>query len=349
MIEPRSTADDAAIRETAARWIVRRDRGLSVAESIEFELWLAADPRHADAVQRSAGAWTLLDRVPEAAAQRHLAEAVRRRVGRQRVFAYGSLAAAAVVVLAAIVWWREPAPDAPAAATLVAAGPRAVTLGDGSLARLNAGGEIVEEFTATERRVRLVRGEAHFSVAKNPARPFVVSAGALRVRAVGTAFNVNLQSTQIEVLVTEGKVELRKIVGPARDERENRNGSPAGGSPTFLGANERAVLAVGATAPRAIVVTRVEPAGMALALAWQEPLLRLGGATLAEIAAEFERRSGRRVVLADPALAQLRVGGRFRADDVDGFANLLATTFDLEMERAVDGTLVLHKKNPVSR
>ena len=46
--------------ETAAQWTVRRDRGLSAAESIEFELWLAADPRHRAAMKRAGGAWARL-------------------------------------------------------------------------------------------------------------------------------------------------------------------------------------------------------------------------------------------------------------------------------------------------
>jgi transmembrane sensor len=77
--------------------------------------------------------------------------------------------------------------------------------------------------------------------------------------------------------------------------------------------------------------------------------LRLGGATLAELVLEFQRRSGQRVILADPALASLRVGGRFRADDLDGFTHLLATTLDLEVDHAADGTLVLRKKSSPSR
>ncbi|MEO7414235.1 MAG: iron dicitrate transport regulator FecR, partial [Opitutaceae bacterium] len=89
---------------------------------------------------------------------------------------------------------------------------------------------------------------------------------------------------------------------------------------------------------------RVDQAEMARALSWREPLLRLGGATLAELAVEFERATGRHLVLADPSLAELRFGGRFRADDLDGFTHLLATTLDLDVESAADGTLVLRKK-----
>jgi len=73
-------------------------------------------------------------------------------------------------------------------------------------------------------------------------------------------------------------------------------------------------------------------------------LLRLGGATLAEIAAEFERRTGHRVVLADPSLAAVRLGGRFRADDAEGFAKVLTSMLDVEAERGADGAIVLRKK-----
>lgn len=335
---PLPTPDDEARRKIAARWIVRRDRGLSAAESIEFELWLAADPRHVAAMQRSAGAWALLDRVPEFSAQRALAEAARQRGRRWRFGIIGGLAAAAAVALLVVgPWSRAPHATPPASVSaLVAVGPRVVTLADGTVVRINDHSEIVEQFTAAERLVRLVRGEAHFTVTKNPARPFIVSAGALRVRAVGTAFNVNLREAAVEVLVTEGTVELAHAAAPAA-------------APMPLATHgERALVASGPAAPP-ITITRVAPAEMVKALAWQDSLLRLGGATLAEITAEFERRSGHRVDIPDRELAQLRVGGRFRADDVDGFANLLATTFDIDVERAADGTLVLRKKNPNSR
>jgi ferric-dicitrate binding protein FerR (iron transport regulator) len=70
-----SPPDDSALRAIAAQWTIRRDRGLSASESIDYELWLAADPRHAAAMQRSAAAWSLLDRIPESAATPVLAAA----------------------------------------------------------------------------------------------------------------------------------------------------------------------------------------------------------------------------------------------------------------------------------
>jgi transmembrane sensor len=328
-----SEAEEVVLREAAAAWMVRRDRGLSAAESIEYELWLAADPRHAAAMRTLGEAWTLLDRTPEQFVERSLAAAARRRRRRRYGFAVGTLAAAAALALAVLGWRRETERFEPAASGLVAAGPRELALADGSVVQLKAGSEVVEEFDAGERRVRLTRGEAHFSVVKEPSRPFVVVAGALHVRAVGTAFNVNLRPAGIEVLVTEGRVQL----ATAQDS-----------AAPLVEAGQRAVLATDADVP-VIAVSRPAPEEIVRALAWQETLVPLGGATLAEVAQEFERRFGARMVLADPELAGLRAGGRLRGDNAQSFAKLLATTFDLKVEHGADGAWVLRKNTSNSR
>jgi len=338
--------DDASLRETAAGWVVRRDRGLSAAEAAEFQLWLAADERHAAALQRAAGTWTRLDRIPESVAAPVVATAARRRSFWRNLALGGSLAAAAAAIAVAIWIGRGPdtAPVPAANVTEAVDGARELTLSDGSVVELNRGSEIVEQFAAAERRVALLRGEAHFSVTKNPARPFIVRAGHVDVRAVGTAFNVHLESAAVEVLVTEGVVKLN----PSADGAARR--VPAAESIPSLTPGQRAVIALAPASPEvAVVVTSVTQEEIARMLAWKGPLLRLGGATLAEVAANFEHRTGRRVILADPALGQLRLGGRFRADDVEGFASVLAATLDIEIEHAADGALVLRKKNSGSR
>ena len=330
MSSPSPNSPENTLRATAARWAVRRDRGLSAAESIDYELWFAADPRHAAAMQRTSAAWSLLDRIPESAAAPILAAATRRRSFWRRTVTFGSLAAAAALAVGLFVWSRplpaDPTLSAPALSATTT--PRLVTLSDGTVVQLNTGGEVSERFTAATRHVTLTRGEAHFAVAKNPARPFIVQAGALQVRAVGTAFNINLQSAAVDVIVTEGRVQLT-------------TGTP---DAPALNAGERATLRRAAAGPT-LVVARIDAAAITQTLAWREPLMRLGGATLAELATEFERATGRRLVLADPTLADLRFGGRFRTDDIDGFTHLLATTLDLDVERTADGAIVLRKKN----
>ncbi len=308
-------AHEATTRAAAAEWTIRRDRGLSAAESIEFELWLAADPRRRAAMTRTAKAWSLLDRTPDSVAQREIARAAAHRRRRRNLLTLGTLAAAAGIAVVFSTWqgWRtgDIGPSS-APSALVATGPREVTLADGTLVRLNTGGELREDFDPGERRVHLNRGEAHFTVVPNAVRPFVVVAGTLRVRAVGTAFNVHLQSARVEVLVTEGSV---RLVADRAAPSEIL-------LPPLLQAGELATVSTlrletpesSAIAPD-ISVTRLDPGQIARTLAWHESLVRLGGATLAELALEFERRFGERILMADPAIGQLRAGGRVRADD----------------------------------
>lgn len=354
MSAQKPSPDDLAIQQAAARWTVDRDRGLSAAESVEFELWLAADPRHAAAMRRTGGAWSLLDRVPDLAAQRELLVLRQKRERSRRLVYFSSLAAAALLAVAALGWWRSASSSAsaPLASALVATGPREVVLADGTAVKLNAGSEIVEEYEPAERRVRLTRGEAHFDVTKDKARPFIVVAGGVRVRAVGTAFNVNFHSSRVEVLVTEGAV---RVATPGATPGD----AAAAASQPELKAGEYAVVETPspsaatpaqAHAPSpAIVVTRLDPATISKTLAWHENVVRLGGATLAELAAEFERRFGQPVRFAEPDIAQQRAGGRVPGDDPEAVARLLATTFDLDVERAADGAWVLRKKKSDSR
>lgn len=204
---------------------------------------------------------------------------------------------------------RDPTPtrsSAPANSVATSPAPRQLTLTDGTVVQLNTGGELIEQFTSAERRVLLARGEAHFAVTKNPARPFVVvRAGNLDVRAVGTAFNVHLQSAAVDVLVTEGIVQLKSSAEPTPAY------APVAREPIpLLSPGQRAVVSLAPVSPAtSVVVTTATADEISRTLAWQAPLLRLGGHTLAELAGEFERTSGRRVVLADPDLATLRVGG----------------------------------------
>jgi len=378
--------------------MIRRDRGFTDREQTEFQRWLDSDARHPVALARSTQTWSVLDHIPAEFVPKSSAAAARPstalpaqepatiiRPASWRWLALGAGLAAAAAVAILLVRQRTAPPSsslasapvlatASVAAAAVFAAPedevRAVTLTDGTAVRLNTGAAISLQFSAHERGITLLRGEAHFEVTKNPARPFVVHAGALRVRAVGTAFNVRLQAASVEVLVTEGRVQLATVaprgptanpagtiapvapVAPATAGEAGMAGAPSDRHP-LLEAGQRAFLPTVATldpaSPAAFVVSQVDAAEMARALAWHPALLRLGGSTLAEVIQEFERRSGQRVILADAELGELRVGGRFRADDLDGFATLLATTLELDVGRAADGTLVLRKKKRISR
>lgn len=360
MPSPASTPPDptgSALRDEAASWIVRRDRGLTPEEKREFQRWLDGDPRRAAALTRSEFAWGMLDRLP-ASVVPHEGETVPPPAARLR---WHWPAAGLIAAAIAFAFLRAPQPTPP---TLAPAGAPSISsprtnaaqtalLPDGTTVRLNIGAELATRFTATERRVRLVRGEAYFIVTPDAARPFIVDAGGVNVRAVGTAFNVNLQTQAVDVIVTEGKVQ---VFSPA-DTAALETHAPAPTTstaiatellhptpPPLVHAGQRAVVSRVAPAGVAtVVVSELAPGEVARALAWRGEFVRLGGATLAELAVRFEHHTGRRLLFGDASLGELRVGGRFPADDLDGFVRVLEENYGIRSERNSDGAFVLHR------
>ena len=319
----------------ASGWIVRNNRGLTAAEQDEFSSWLAADPRHGEWWAKRRQAWSEFDVLtewrPEHSSEPNpdLLAAPRRgrRNGLKWVFPV-SLALAAGVAVALIVLRPAPAgKNVPVIAA--AAGYESRALDDGTVVELNGGAEIEVQFTAAERRVRLVRGEAHFQVAKNPLRPFVVEAGGVAVRAVGTAFNVLLGSQAVDVLVTEGRV---RVDPPAA--------AAAARVAPDVSAGQRVVVSLsGGAAP---VVSTVSEEEIARRLAWQPRLLDFSATPLAEVAAEFNRRNRTQLVLADPALRAMPIVASFRSDNLDGFVRMLEISAGVSAERTGD-TVVLRR------
>lgn len=356
-------SDDESIEATAAAWLAQRDDALTSEDERTFAAWRAADPRHEAALARLERAWAALQplRNFRPAAVRHPDRDLLAQPARGKIISFPgrfvAVAAAAALVLAA-GWWTlrsvvAPTPSVHYSTTV--GGYERVILADGSVLELNGDTSAEVRFTAAERRVRLARGEAHFTVAKNPARPFWVEANDVAVRAVGTAFNVRLGAREVEVLVTEGKVSVSELAGPVRaaaqprPQDENRTDSPTNGSATLLLANERALIptvrpaAGAATAPlSASVVERLAPEAVRDALAWQGPRLMFVDTPLAEVVAQFNRRNVVQLVLADPALATLPVGGSFRAENVAAFVRLLESSGDVRVDRTQPQQLVLH-------
>jgi transmembrane sensor len=211
-----------------------------------------------------------------------------------------------------------------------------MVLDDGSVIELNAGAKVDVHFTLEERRVELVSGEALFSVAKNPNRPFIVSAGLLSVRAIGTAFSVARSQGAVSVLVTEGKVRLDEPDGLPR---------PVGASGAFrelsnLVAGQRAELSTPtlpvqtaiAVAKTALLIKEVTPIEIERALSWQGIRLEFIDMRLNDVVSEFNRYNARKLVIADAETASIVVGGNFRADNVDTFVRLLCSGFGVKAE-----------------
>ncbi|MBI2513967.1 MAG: FecR domain-containing protein [Opitutae bacterium] len=265
-----------------------------------------------------------------------------RRRRHRRLAATGALAA----VLALGLLWTQKftppvAPETTLAATdVVVHAPERRTLPDGSVVELRDGAQIEIDFSPEFRRVALLRGEAHFAVAKNPARPFIVRADGVEVRAVGTAFAVQVGQSAVEVVVTEGKVAVEK---PAPASAAATASAPTPAEPprllASLTAGYRVVVEKVGAAPTE--VRELAAAEVADRLSWRVPRLEFSGTPLAEVIALFNRHNRTQFVLADAPLGRLRVSGSLRADRVEALVAMVETDFGVRADRS-DGRIVLH-------
>lgn len=335
-------ASTEGIDAEAARWLARRDRGLSPAEQDAYLQWLRADPRHAAAINRAAAVMASLiqlsDWQPALSAEPNPdLFAPRRTPWWRRALVLTPLAAAAALVVGLLLWphYRPASPPRTATAHLRVNERQA--LPDGSIIELKDGTDFAIVYSEHERRIRLTGGEAHFTVAKNPLRPFIVEAHGVEVRAVGTVFNVRLDSHSVDVLVTEGKVHVKDTQAPPADTT-----SPARADDgLYLVSGQMTALALERTTPPA--VASLSPAEVSRALEWQTPRLQFYETPLAEAVAEFNRHNQRRILISDTSLNDLPIGGTFRVDNAEGFVRLLELTLDLRSEPAADGSFVLRR------
>lgn len=334
----------ASIEQAAARWIVRRDAGLSPAETSAFTAWQAENPAHAQAVVELDATWNFLDQ-PRGAGRETAVLARLGRRARSRRRRRTTLAATALLAVIAVGWfWQTPRPADELAALptrAVVITPATQTLPDGTVVELKFGAQLAVDFQPAVRRVLLKQGEAHFAVSKDPRRPFIVSAGGVEFRAVGTAFSVQLGHSRVEMLVTEGRV----AVAPAELAASSHSASESN-TQLVVDAGKGVVVGLAGSGAPAPNILQLTPAELAAKLAWRAPRLEFTDTPLAEaVALMNQHAAGRgtaRLVLEDDASATLPVSGMFRADNTAAFVRILEVNFGLKA--VADGdTLVLKR------
>jgi len=306
------------IEEQAAVWLAREDRGFGEAEREAFAAWLEQSTANTVAYLRLKAAWQRMDRL---AAFKHPEPMRPKAVPVWN--AMGGISALAATVLLTLgigagVYYlddggRAPAP-APVYATEVGR-QQTVRLADGTSVELNTNTRLKADMTTTARVVKLESGEAYFDVARDASRPFVVYAGDRKITDIGTKFSVHRSGNKVEVLVAEGRVRV--------DMPTTRTGSRA------IEASASSIIVAEADGT---LVARKSETDIADRLSWRQGMLVFNHDTLAEVAAEFNRYNNRHVVVMGPA-RDLRIGGRFRSDNVEVFVALLKEGFGLKIKR----------------
>jgi len=343
--EPRTPADlppgdESAIQQLAAEWLARREAGMSDRERGELESWLAADPQHARAfavadTDRMELDWPLHAGVTDAVLI-GFERRERHRARRQKF-----VISFAVASLAAIGFFLSPARN-PAdlgtgreeIAKMKIVPPSTRTLPDGSQIELKDGAQFTFDFEGTERRVFLSHGTAHFIVTKNPQRPFIVAAGRVAVRAVGTAFSVELEPKGVTVLVTEGRVAVASAEAQSPTSPDGGAGSAASLATVDAGGG----VVVEEHGDKVAMIAHPD---FGQQLSWRNPKLEFFAMDLGEVTRTINRYNRVQIVLGDAGLERLHVSGVLRADRVDVLVAMLESDFHLKAERTGDDRIVL--------
>jgi transmembrane sensor len=228
---------------------------------------------------------------------------------------------------------------------------KSTTLADGSVLLLNTNSQIKVDYNNEYRNIRLLQGEAHFTVAKSVTRPFRVYAGNGRVQAVGTAFSVYLKDNTVNVTVTQGKVELASVhrpgtnrspqqgTRPGTNQSSGSNAIVVSGLVETLGtikAGESATLQDfldADTVSTINVIDTVEAQEMAKRLSWREGVLTFAGDPLEVVVAEISRYTTVSIEITDPVVRATRIGGRFPIGETDAMFDALEANFGLRVTR----------------
>ncbi len=342
----------------AADWHTRMEQGLTAEEEAEFTEWLAASTAHEAALRHLGQSLAAARSIPPEQVARLRAEQARRRSQsaphahpepasqrpsseeRQgwiwsRLLPRPALAAlcctvalalalALALVLAVGVGWHQwqQQPNFTSSHLTPRGQAKTITLPDGTALSLDADTQAQVTLYRDRREVRITQGQILFAVAPDSARPFHVLAGPARVTVGGTRFSVRYRATGMEagsaqVAVQEGHVRVAGAQGAA---------TPA----DLVAGQALSVSPAGVLGP----VSAVAPGSIAL---WRKGLIRFENTPLADALVELERYGPTGLVVHDPAVAALRIGGTYQASRPAEFARMLAQILPVTLVAGPDG------------
>jgi transmembrane sensor len=313
------------IEQAAAAWIAKRDTGpWTAADAVALDAWLASSVSHRAAYYRLNAAWLEAGRLQAlGAAPVPAAKPTTRRALVRRL----AIAASVLVVVIAALFAIRTQLSHTDRYTTVVGGLAAVPMSDGSRVTLNTDSELRISLDARERLIELDHGEAFFEVAHDPARPFIVKVGGKRIVAVGTQFAVRRDGEHVRVTVSEGMVRFETDARAGSAPLSAQSASP----PLLLGAGT-----IARAQSDAVLVQKTGATEIEQSLTWRTGVLTFRDTPLAEAVAEFNRYNTRKIVIEDPAIAAVEVGGIFRSTNLDPFVRLLEEAFPIRADAEGD-------------
>ena len=304
------------IEMIAADWLAREDRGLTAGEQDRMELWLEQSSRHKVAYLRLKISWRRADRL--AALKSPLLVS---RQPERRWLVPAAVAASLMIVAGGAAWfWQAQMPHIQNYETAIG-GRQALRLADGTQVELDTNTRLHADLTGKSRTVTLDSGEAYFDVVHDASRPFTVYAGNRRITDIGTKFSVFRDGDDVRVVVKEGRVKIEQIGQPQAVPLLAQAGHEiiAKGSETLLAAKPDEEISND--------------------LSWRRGVLVFNQQTLADAVEQFNRYNNRHIQVEGSA-RKIRIGGSFKADNVDIFVQLLHRGYGLSVNEQGDKIVV---------
>lgn len=193
---------------------------------------------------------------------------------------------------------------------------------------LNTDSQIRYRITNKARVVWLERGEAFFHVAHDSARPFTVFAAGARIADLGTEFVVRDESDSVQVALLKGKAEVRAGRAQVATLRPGDKASATRGT---------------------LKLAKMSPQDMADATAWRNGVLVFRNTKLSDAVREFNRYTTVKLVIANPAIADLKIGGRFRTDNIRDFLQLAEAVLKVRFEQHANSILLFSNNETKAR
>ncbi|WP_016956683.1 FecR family protein [Catenovulum agarivorans] len=326
-------------------WIVRLDgdEPLSDEEKQQLSAWVKQSPEHKKMLCKHSAFW-MDDRIAQTVLS---ASSTSQQTTKQSFSLFGAPSFAVLtmcfVVLIAGYFIQTPASNQTQAIvsyTTNIGEYKTVSLPDGTEVILNSNSKVLVNYQDDSRNIWLAEGEAHFKVSKNHNRPFYVVAANSRVRVVGTAFTVDYSNPDnVEVEVTEGQVSLA-LTEPLKKiaDFHNKNNTAKNTELALMSAGDfvsidSSMAADTRASSIATSITRLSKEELQNRQAWQQGEMVFNGESLAFVISQVERYTALDIDLADQQLAELRVGGRFKINQIEFLLTSLQNNFDLEVRR----------------
>ena len=373
--------DRDIIEDEALEWLIRldADHPLNKSEERVLDEWLARSPVHREALRSLNVFWSNANVLGSLAEPSSVISLLQKRclsyfqplMNRRRSATFATLLVLGLMVFGLDGFNLKNSADTNGLYVTAVGQQKTVTLADDSIIQLNTNSQVQVDYSNGFRNIRLLQGEAHFDVAKNKNKPFRVYAGSGRVQAVGTAFNVYLRGSDVDVFVTEGRVAVASILDidnqlPINTDTSNTQTNTAIADDTDayiatrvnrlgeISAGQGALLKIsqvngvagvdgidsgveGAQRFELELVPDLTSSASHLKknhpLAWRKGLIIFSGESLEQVIAEISRYTPVQIEIVNPELRHLEIGGQVEVGDTDSMFKALEVNFGLTIKR----------------